>query len=259
MGLNGGTDATALRVAWLIAGDEGEGVAQAVRGLAAAVRELGVWVAIVSISDGKFCRELRERGFEVRVLGGSPLPVLRGGPLRKVWLLAGLLVAISRVKRALARVLRELRVDAVHFLWPTFLPLAGPVAARLGVACIWEMANVPGRYPLAINRRLLRWFVRRHGVTVLANSEFTAETLASKRFRPVVLYPGGDERRFDPAAVKPVGRAELGIPPDAIVLGIFGRIVRPKGQLLVLQAMVQLKDLQPPLHLLLLGPERDAA
>ena len=259
MGLNGGNGAPDLRVAWLIAGDEGEGVAQAVRGLAAAVRELGAAVVIVSISDGKFCRELRERGFEVRVLGKNPLPVLRGGRLRKVWLLARLLVAISRVKRSLARVLRELQVEAVHFLWPTFLPLAGPVAARLGIICIWEMANVPGKYPLDVNKWILQRCLRHYKILVLANSRYTAESIGDKPVWPVVLYPGADERRFDPAAVKPVSRADLGIPADAIVLGIFGRIVRLKGQLRVLQAMLQLKGLQPPLHLLLLGPERDAA
>ncbi len=247
-----------LRVAWLISGDESEGIGQAIRGLARRVRDCGTQVAIISIGDGLFCRELQESGFNVRMLNARRLPGLRGGYVSKLCQLVGLYAASRSAKRGLVDTLRDIRADAVHVLWPTFLPLAGPVAAQLGILCVWEMPNVPGQYPLGVNRMILQRGMHRYGVLAIANSRFSAAAIGERPVRPVVLYPGADEGRFDPAVVEPVGRDEIGIPADAIVLGIFGRIVPLKGQLLVLQALADLKHLEPALHLLLVGPQRDA-
>jgi glycosyltransferase involved in cell wall biosynthesis len=64
--------------------------------------------------------------------------------------------------------------------------------------------------------------------------------------------------RFDPAAqgerVRRDVRARFGIPPDAVVIGFVGRIVRDKGIVELADAWQELRQLHPEAHLLMVGP-----
>src|SRR5690606_37947162 len=61
-----------------------------------------------------------------------------------------------------------------------------------------------------------------------------------------------------PARFSPEDRARarerLGIPPDAVVVGFVGRIVREKGIIELAEAFRMLRDRWPSLHLVLVGP-----
>lgn len=59
-----------IRVAWLVAGQEIFGIAQAVRGLTSAVRPLGLEPMIMLLVDGRFPQSMRNQGSAVQVLNG---------------------------------------------------------------------------------------------------------------------------------------------------------------------------------------------
>src|SRR5205085_743153 len=63
---------------------------------------------------------------------------------------------------------------------------------------------------------------------------------------------------FNPAKAKPQElqqlRKSLGIPDDATVLGFVGRIVYDKGVVELHEAWRQLREINPELHLLFVGP-----
>jgi glycosyltransferase involved in cell wall biosynthesis len=240
-------------IIWLIVGDERLGVAQAVRGLASAVHTLGIELKIISLTDGPFAQTMRNLGFMVRVLNVAPLPTLRGGLLKKMRLTLQVWNASRAIHPQLTVALRDSGAQAIHVLWTNLMPLAAMAAHDVGIACFWEMPNVMGKYPLNINRRIMQYTLQRWKVMPLANSRYTAATLGDHPVKPVVLYLGADEKRFDPGRKDFITREQLGIPADALVLGIFGRIKPAKGQALILQAIAQLPAIYSNTHLLLLG------
>ena len=242
-----------MRVIWVIAGDETGGVAQAVRGLTAAVHGHGIEPAFISLADGQFCDEMRQRGKAVEVLGNYRLPTLAGSLFGRAATVAKTGALSRRVRPALATAIRRARADAVHVLWPNLMPLAAAAAKDAGVPCFWEMPNILGRYPLAINRRITQWRLQRYGVLPLANSAYTAATLGSRPVEPVVMHLGADGSRFRPGADPAVQRAELGIPEGAPVFAIAARLTPEKGQLLLLQATASLPQAHEDVHLLLIG------
>lgn len=244
-----------VRVAWLIRGDEGFGVAQAVRGLTGGVAALGIGPVLLSLTAGPFARERGAAGLPVVALD-LPLPPRLGSvPGKRVidyWRLR------RYQKRAYLRVLgavRALHPSALHVLWPDLMPLAGAVARGLGIACCWEMPNaIRSRRFLPIGRMVFQREAARYGITVLANSRYTAGSFGGRPVRPRLLYPGVDTARFDPATAGSIRRVDLGMPSEAIVFGMFGRLEPSKGQDRVLRAVAGLAR-DYPLHLLLVGVE----
>ncbi len=94
-----------LRIAWIIAGDEIGGVAQAVRGLTKAVPAQGIEPLFISLADGPFVEELRARGHTVAVLGNFHFPVLQGSFGEK-------LATLPAMQQATASTLHQNLLDA---------------------------------------------------------------------------------------------------------------------------------------------------
>ncbi len=246
-------DNNGTRIAWLIAGDEIAGVAQAVRGLTEAVRPLGIEPIIIAFHEGSFCDTMRSLGFAIHVMNVEPLPALFGGLSNRVRLQLRIHRSSAAIRPRLAATLRRLDVKGVHAVWRNLMPLAAMAAWDAGIVCFWEMSNIMGHYPFAINRRMTQHTLQKWNVTALANSSYTAATLGDRPVKPIVMYLGADEKRFDPKRADFVTRADIGIPADAIILGIFARIKPPKGQAQLLEAMTQLPAAYCNTHLLLLG------
>ena len=242
-----------IRVAWLVSGQEILGIAQAVCGLASAVRPMGLDPLIMSLTEGPFPQSMRNRGFAVQVLNLDPPPTLRGGLLSKLKLQLQVRRTSAQIRPRLAGALRAVGAQAVHVLWPNLMPLAAMAAHDAGIPCLWEMPNVLGKYPFGINRHITQHTLQRWHVIPLANSRYTASTLGNHPVAPIVVYLGVDERRFFPGRKDFVAREQLGIPGNATVLGIFGRIKPTKGHALVVQAMAQLPGAYASTHLMLLG------
>jgi len=175
----------------------------------------------------------------------------------------GLLRLLAYRRRAVPRIveaLRDLDADVLQVRWPTFLAFSGEAAARAHATCVWLMPNPVGEgYPFDLNRRLYQRICHRRRITPLANSAYTASTLGYRPVKPIVFHLAIDPKMFDPERPDLKSRAELGIPEDAVVFGIFAWMGPMKGQLHFLKAMIQRqKEQSPPLHLLLLGgPENE--
>ncbi len=252
--------AAARTIVWLIAGDEKYGLRRATLGLTAALSQRGWACPFIALREGSFSAELERQGCVVRSLGMPEFPHIGASPIGR---LRGLLRLASYRRRALplvADALRDFNADVLHVRWPTFIGFAGPAAKRAGAACIWQMPNaVGGGYAFDLNRRLYQRACKKYDVTPLANSAFTAATLGDKPVKPIVFHLAVDPALFDPERADLLSRAELGIPDDAVVFGIFAWMGPMKGQLRFLKAMLQSQQADaPPLHLLLLGgPENE--
>jgi len=246
-------DQKALRIAWLIKGNDAGGVAQTIRGLMSAVRIHNIEPVAISLRDGPMVETLRSIKLPVRVLPLDSPPTLHGNLLIR----AGIYSEIRRRVRALVppvlQAVRQEKADAVHVLRQNLCPIAGAVARQMGLPCFWEMTSAMSKYPLNINRRIVQRQLQRDNVTVLANSRYSAQSLGDHPVKPILLYPGADPDRFNPDRVRPVSRVELDIPEDALVLGMLARLNADKGQSLVLQAMASLVPEFKQLHLLLAG------
>lgn len=250
-----GADAGASRtVAWLVCGFEGYGIRQCILTLTGALQKRGWSIPILSLDVGETADALEDTGLTVLRLGAGRPPQFGGSLLSKP---LQLIQSVSYARRAAPLIdgpLRRLSAEALHVVLPNLVSLAGRAASRARIPCLWEMPNtISSRYPFELNRRLYQWTCHRFSISPLANSRYTADTLGHGLVEPVVFHLGVDCERFNPAVVQVVRKSELGIPADAITLGMLARITPAKGQDRVLQALGLLKDLQPPLHLVLIG------
>ena len=248
-----------LCIPWLIQGTEQYGVRSATLYLTKALRECGVDAPMISIADGPFTAECRERGMEVVPLHAAAQTPLAGSLLAKARRVLQVRREQRTIRSRLAAVLAPRRIDALHFRWPNMVAIAGPVARRLGVPAFWQMPNYVGTgYPLGINRLYYQASCYANGIVPLANSRYTAATLGNLLVEPRVFHlAADDEDRFNPVKVRSRRRSDLGIPDDATVLGIVARIDPSKGQRRVLEAMLRLVAEGQNLYLLLLGGPTD--
>jgi glycosyltransferase involved in cell wall biosynthesis len=233
-------------------GDEGGGVAQAVRGLTSAVPKHGIRPVFISLGRGDFATELEARGEQVLILGDFRLPVLQGRTPSKLAAILPLLRATAMALPSLRAALARSRAQAVHFLWPHMMLLVGRASKYAGVPCFWEMPNVMGSYRLGANRRIVQQLLRRYRIIPLANSRASAASLGSRPVRPTPLYLGADTNRFFPGLPGSVTRADLGIPPGSPVIEISASLAAEKGQHIVLEAIAAFRGEDAP-HLLLVG------
>jgi glycosyltransferase involved in cell wall biosynthesis len=221
------------------------------------MRETG-WRTVAVCADEGAVAELRDRGYEIITVGLS-----RGlNPWRHalgVWRLAALF--------------RRERFDVLHVHTPA-AALVGRIAGRLaGVPLIVYTAH--GFYfheqmrplPKAIYT-FLEWLGGRCTDLLFTQSEEDARTAVERGFLPaprvLAIGNGVDIRRFDPEAARPRAavRAELGIPGDAVVIGMIGRMVAEKGFGEFFAAAAQVALQCPQAYFLVIGErlasERDA-
>ena len=212
----------------------------------------------LDLADG-----LRERGGRGMVVALAP-----DGPMGAVLRAAGVPVfSLPRRHRGydlglmlrLRRLLRQEGVNVVH----THNPLAlvyGAVAGRLakcGVVHTKHGINPGGQRQVALRR-----YVGRFVDAFVAVSAATAIVALAKReidaTRLEVIPNGIDLRRFTlEAGTRARIRAELGISPDAWVMGTVGRLVPEKDQATLIRASASL--LGEDCRLLLVGDGVEAA
>ncbi|MCA9285584.1 MAG: glycosyltransferase family 4 protein [Phycisphaerales bacterium] len=220
-------------------------------------------VALYAIGDGPFVGECRSLGVDVHVAESGAAPTMVGPWQAKV---AGLWRA-SRYRRRAAQeleaYLRVSRCDAMLMSWPNHVAVVGAAARASGCPAYWHMASAVGTsYPLGLNRRIYQHLCHRGGIVPLATSAFTGASLGDRPVKPVVLYLGADEKRFDPDHVEPIARHDWSVPDDAVLTAIVARVTPSKGQHLVIAAMAQLArlgDAGRALHLLVVGQADDPA
>jgi len=242
-----------LHVGWLVWGDESGGVATAVLNNAKILLDQGQQVGLWCLGPGALADVAIQRGWAVHWLGQSS--ALHQRYIRHGFSLLGLLRRMGmllRLRALLRNGLRQIAPDVLCLPWPDLMPLAGPIARQLKIGLVLEMPNTPSHYPLQLNQRIYAWASKRWRVRILANSEFSANRMELVP-NVAVVTPAVDAARFDPAQVVPVTRAQLGLPEQAVVLGLIARLDHSKGASLVIAAMALLGAEAKQLHLLLVG------
>lgn len=241
-------------IAWLANAGEGFGIQRAVVARALEAQRRGLRVKMFSLSDGPVAAACRRAALPVEVLGVGGVPTLHGAPHQRIGQFFEMRRHSRRLAPLIARRLRDEGFNVLHWLVPNLVRLGG-AAARDGLAVpVWEMPNlISDRYPLGVNRRLYQRAIRRYGITVLADSQFTARTLAGGGVEPLVNYHLTENEAFDPDREDLISRQALGIPAEAVVIGIFARLVENKGQGQLVSALGHLGERGRHVHLLLIG------
>ena len=152
-----------------------------------------------------------------------------------------------------ARLARERKADVVH------------VHKGIAHAVAWGATFLGTRYGLVVNRGVsfpidawsaIKYRSRRVGRIVTVAESIRQVVIATGRIRPdkvSVVYAGVDLARFDPARTDPAAvRSELGIPPEARVVGHIG--MRDwKGWKELVRAFPAIRADHPDAHLLLVA------
>lgn len=222
-------------------------------GQAAAVRRAGFEVHAVA-SPGRALQAFGER--EGVAIHGVPMTraITPAQDLRALW--------------RLWRTLRRLRPQIVHAHTPKG-GLLGMLAAWLSgtPVRIYHMRGLPFVTASGFRRPLLRAVERlscalAHRVLAISHSTRAIAVqegiCAAGKIR--VLLGGGNgvdaTDRFVPKdeSIRSSTRARHGIPPDALVVGFVGRLAHDKGIVELARAWVRIRETDPRLHLLLVGP-----
>jgi mannosyltransferase len=96
---------------------------------------------------------------------------------------------------------------------------------------------------------LTRWLIRRMDA-VVATSDKTAAYL--ERPATVILH-GIDTDTFTPAPDRAALRAAMGLPLEGLLIGCYGRIRAQKGTDAFVEAMMEVMDVQPDAHAIVMG------
>lgn len=212
------------------------------------MRGLG-WEVTAVCSDGPAIPALRARGLRIETVEISRSM----NPLRH-----------PRSVAALVRLFRRERFDIVHVHTPV-AALLGRIAARIaGIPCVVYTAHgfyfhdeMPGW-----KQSLFVWLERLGGRwtdLLLTQSEEDARTAVAAGIMPadrvLAIGNGVDSSRFDPAIAGDGApqREALGIPRDALVVGMIGRLVREKGVVEFLAAAALLAERFPHAWFVLVG------
>lgn len=175
------------------------------------------------------------------------------------------LAALCRIWLALQRI----RPQIVHAHTPKG-GLLGMIAAWLArtPVRVYHMRGLPLVTASGMRRRLLRATEKTscalaHRVIAVSHSvRAIAIEEGLCRGEKITVLAGGSGNGVDAVGrFKPLGeaerlaaRAQHGIPADALVIGFVGRLVREKGIVELAMAWRRLREDDPRLHLLLVGP-----
>lgn len=89
-------------------------------------------------------------------------------------------------------------------------------------------------------------------ISVAKSNQETGEKML-RNFKSVVVNNGIDRQRFDPSRTFADIRAEVGIPPGALVIGFLARFTSHKQPLVLLEAFRRIAEKRPDAYLLMVG------
>jgi glycosyltransferase involved in cell wall biosynthesis len=209
---------------------------------------------VLLLSDGPFRTRLEALGVPVRLACDARVLGIRKKAARLAWLMA--LPGIVRQARLIARHAREFDVLFLNTQKALVLGALGKPLHRRRI--VWHLHDIMSREHFGpLQRLVVRWLTRWAVDHVVANSQASAASLVSlagcaPQAVPVV-HNGVDLDAFNQAGASDAGTAELrrrlGLPEDAYLAGLFGRLAPWKGQHVALEALARL----PGVHLVLVG------
>ncbi len=129
----------------------------------------------------------------------------------------------------------------------------GWAAHQLGIPCVWHVQDeVPARRAGGLYLHFLRWAAGKLASALVGDAATIAEQFKDHP-RVSMIYNGIDLKEFHPAAPPGSLRGELGIPPGALLVGNVARLTDWKGQHVLIQAIHNLAEETPQVHLVLIG------
>jgi glycosyltransferase involved in cell wall biosynthesis len=209
----------------------------------------GVETIVVLPDEGEdAAARMREMGVEVLTV---PLHRMRAVLDPRVHL--GWLRALRGEVAQLARIIEQREVDVV--VTHSLPNLHGGLAARrAGVACVWELID---SFPPRVARWAYMPLVLSLADVVMTTGRRIARmhpgtTRLGRRW--INFYPSVDVRRFsaDPT-VRENARRELGLPPDALVIGNVANVNPMKGHATFIRAAAELRTSHPDAKFVILG------
>ncbi len=155
---------------------------------------------------------------------------------------------------ALRRLLQQHQVALVHS--QTGAVWSGGLASRwLGIPHLYYVMEIVQRPVLT--RRAMAWFIHAFSDRVVVISRAVGEHLVrdvpAVERKLVVIPPGIDVRRFHPDEDRESLRRAWGVPPDAVLFGVVGRIHWWKGQDVFVQAAARIASRVPQARFVLVG------
>jgi glycosyltransferase involved in cell wall biosynthesis len=186
------------------------------------VRRAGFEVAVVAPPEGPLAETLGARGVEL-------LPFRFRDP-------SGRRRPLGRLREELARRLAERRPQLLHANSLSMGRLSGPVADELRLPSAAHLRDI-----VKLSRQAVT-DLNRHA-RLIAVSEATRDFHAARGLAAAkmhVLHNGVDLRRFRPRRATGYLHRELGLPPDAPLVGTVGQICLRKGQDVLVRAAAQL-------------------
>jgi glycosyltransferase involved in cell wall biosynthesis len=140
--------------------------------------------------------------------------------------------------------------DVIIYRRPTYLFLAGSIAASFGIPLFWHLPNTVNS---AFSRKFYTFFCSSYKIVPVANSKFTQKSLFP--LCKYVVFPGFDENRVLPEV--PIFREMLKIDKGIPVYGVLSRICYDKAQDILIQAFNSSKVAQHGGHLIIAGAADD--
>jgi glycosyltransferase involved in cell wall biosynthesis len=212
-------------------------------------------IVVCAFDEGPLAEPIRAIGIPVMNLGVWRGPRAPGTARRLARLMTSPVAAIR-----LMRVLRQVDPNVV-VTWGYFVDLLGLLGATVTrVPVIWTAFSsfnpFLGQLFLAINKLSIR--LSRFPAAVVTDSEAARTWHYQLGYRPKewqVIPMGFDIDQFRPdESARLALRQELGLPSDAIVVGLVGRFNLVKGHETFLTAAGLLGRRRPDLYFALIGP-----
>jgi glycosyltransferase involved in cell wall biosynthesis len=193
--------------------------------LAESLRSRG-WETVLAIPDqpGTAATRARAVGIEVEEL---PLRRVRASLDPRIQL--RFLRTFPAGVRALEQAIQRHGADVVQ-IGGLVNPHAAFAARRAGAALVWQVVDARSPWPV---RRSATALLRRYADAVMFNGEALIDIHGGKeslRIPTFVYFPPVDTERFIPSPERRLRvREELGISPDALVVGTVSNLVPMKG------------------------------
>ncbi len=184
--------------------------------------------------EGGFAERIRAAGMDVEFCDFPPIK--RPNPFRMV-----------RAVRCMARAARRYQARIVHGNTPRSNFYAACVGKLIGARVVWHARNLlkPGM------RDLDNWLAFLPD-RILCNSDAIRERFRGKP-KAITIINGVDFSKFDRSISGEPARRELGIPLDAIVVGVTSRLEREKGHDCFLKAAGIVAKQEPRAWFLIVG------